>query len=219
MQHVVHRGPARFDAVGALEQRLVAEHAVVQQRLIADVRAFGEEVGVVERRLHRADLHHRTRRFHVEVEARAVRGIDAQGQHVRRERVDGRVAEQPERHRLQLHRDLRATRGQPLAGAQIERHAGPAPVLDEHACRRVGFRRAVRARRSVPRDNRCPPDLFRTDRTRRRRRVSGWIASKISAFLSRTASASNELGGSIATMPSNWNRWFGSMSRNAPVCS
>ena len=46
----------------------------------------------------------------------------------------------------------------------------------------------------------------------------GWIAWNSSVFLARTASASNEIGGSIAIMARSWNRWFGTMSRNAPVC-
>ena len=49
--------------------------------------------------------------------------------------------------------------------------------------------------------------------------VSGWIASITSAFLARTASASKEIGGSIAVIDSNWNRWLGTMSRSAPVFS
>ena len=34
----------------------------------------------------------------------------------------------------------------------------------------------------------------------------------------RTASAANELGGSIAVRLSSWKTWFGTMSRIAPVC-
>src|SRR6266404_5615446 len=40
-----------------------------------------------------------------------------------------------------------------------------------------------------------------------------WTAWKSSVFLARTASASNEIGGSIAIMARSWNRWFGTMSR------
>ena len=38
-------------------------------------------------------------------------------------------------------------------------------------------------------------------------------------FSARTASASNEIGGSIAIMARSWKKWFGTMSRNAPVAS
>ncbi len=47
----------------------------------------------------------------------------------------------------------------------------------------------------------------------------GLIASMTLAFSLRTASASKLLGGSIATIDSNWNMWFGTMSRSAPVGS
>src|SRR5258705_11287126 len=40
-----------------------------------------------------------------------------------------------------------------------------------------------------------------------------WTAWKSSVFLARTASASNEIGGSIAIMARSWKRWFGTMSR------
>ena len=43
------------------------------------------------------------------------------------------------------------------------------------------------------------------------------MAWMTSAFLSRTASASKEIGGSIAVIASSWNRWLGTMSRSAPV--
>ncbi len=49
--------------------------------------------------------------------------------------------------------------------------------------------------------------------------VIGWIASITLAFSLRTASASNEFGGSIAIIASSWNMWFGTMSRSAPVTS
>src|SRR6266436_4698028 len=46
-----------------------------------------------------------------------------------------------------------------------------------------------------------------------------WIAASTSAFSERTECASNFTGGSIATSDSSWNRWFGTMSRRAPVAS
>ena len=50
-------------------------------------------------------------------------------------------------------------------------------------------------------------------------RVSGRMAWMTSAFFARTASASNEIGGSIAVIASSWNTWLGTMSRSAPVFS
>ena len=48
---------------------------------------------------------------------------------------------------------------------------------------------------------------------------NGLIACSTFAFSARTASASKLLGGSMATLASNWNMWFGTMSRSAPVGS
>ena len=45
------------------------------------------------------------------------------------------------------------------------------------------------------------------------------MASITFAFSVRTASAAKEFGASIAVMERSWNRWFGTMSRSAPVGS
>ncbi len=42
----LHRAPAVFDVVRSLEQRLVADHAVVEQRLVARRRLHLEEIGI-----------------------------------------------------------------------------------------------------------------------------------------------------------------------------
>ena len=49
--------------------------------------------------------------------------------------------------------------------------------------------------------------------------IARTIASNNCSFAVRTVSALNEFGGSIATIASNWNMWFGIMSRSAPVGS
>ena len=59
-------------------------------------------------------------------------------------------------------------------------------------------------------------------RTTSRRTSSGVrrrTASSTLAFSVRTASAAKQVGGSIAVRVRSWNRWFGTMSRNAPVWS
>ncbi len=45
------------------------------------------------------------------------------------------------------------------------------------------------------------------------------MASTSLAFSLRTASAAKVTGGSIAIIVSSWKRWFGTMSRSAPVAS
>ena len=109
-------------------------------------------------------------------------------------------------------------RAQPLAGTQIERHAGPAPVVDvePHRDERLGarVRRDVRLRSGSP--SYCP-------RTTSRRDIVGASAAGTACstftFSSRTSSARNEIGGSIATSVSSWNMWFCTMSRSAPALS
>ena len=49
--------------------------------------------------------------------------------------------------------------------------------------------------------------------------VIGFMARKIFPFSLRTASASKEMGGSIAMSAMSWKRWFGTMSRSAPASS
>ena len=51
------------------------------------------------------------------------------------------------------------------------------------------------------------------------RRSIGRSASKTFDFSSRSGLAASEVGGSIATNPSTWNRWVTTMSRYAPVAS
>ena len=63
-----------------------------------------------------------------------------------------------------------------------------------------------------------PAVVLAAHRVLQRRRI-GWIAWMTSAFLERTASASKEIGGSIAVIASSWKTWFGTMSRSAPVFS
>ena len=48
---------------------------------------------------------------------------------------------------------------------------------------------------------------------------SGLMAWMTSVFLARTASASKEIGGSIAVIARSWSTWLGTMSRSAPVFS
>ena len=49
--------------------------------------------------------------------------------------------------------------------------------------------------------------------------AGGVTAWSTLTFSSRTASALNEIGGSIATSVSSWNMWFCTMSRSAPASS
>ena len=152
VEHRLHHAPAGLDVVGALEQRRIADHAVIDQRLVAGARRGLEIVLVVELHLDAADLHARSRDLGAEAQGHALVGLDVQDQIVRRQALDRRVAEQRERRLLELDGDLGAPLGKRLAGAQIERHAGPAPIVDHQLHRDVGFGRGVRARRRARAD-------------------------------------------------------------------
>ena len=45
------------------------------------------------------------------------------------------------------------------------------------------------------------------------------MACRTFTFSSRTASASKEIGGSMAVSERSWKMWFGTMSRSAPASS
>ena len=125
----ITRQPASID-VGALEQRGIADHAVVEQRLVAGAGHALESVLVAELHVDAVDLHRRARDLDAEAQGHALLGLDVQGEVVGRQALDRRVAEQGERRLLELDGDLGAPPRQRLAGAQVERHAGPAPVVD-----------------------------------------------------------------------------------------
>ena len=61
----------------------------------------------------------------------------------------------------------------------------------------------------------CP----RTERLRTSSSLMGWMACKILACSSRTALASNEIGGSIAVRLMSCMMWLGTMSRSEPAWS
>src|ERR1035438_6227205 len=102
----LHRLPAGLHAVGALEQDVVADHAVVDQRLIAG-RGLGLEVILVaEFHLDAVDRNRRTRHLGVELQRDAFGRLDADDKIVLRQPVHRRVAEHREWRLLELDRDL-----------------------------------------------------------------------------------------------------------------
>ena len=141
--------------------------------------------------------------------ARCLRPAGCGSPAVRAQVLDRRVAEQERSGARRNWIAISVTRlRQALAGAQVERHVGPAPVVD----RRASARRRSRCSSPGPRlvsaavgrhalARRCVPAPY-WPRTVRRQHVlgasSGWIACSTLTFSSRTASASNEIGGSMA---------------------
>src|SRR5581483_7518933 len=68
----LHRAPAGFHAVGALEQDVVADHAVVDQRLVAGRRLRLEVVLVAELHLDAVDIDRWPRHLGVELQLDAL---------------------------------------------------------------------------------------------------------------------------------------------------
>ncbi len=135
----LHRLPAGLDAVGALEQDVVADHAVVDQGLIAGAGRRPEVILVLEAHFHAVDRHRWPRHLGVELQGDAFGRLDPDHQVVLRQPLHLGGAEHRERRLLEANCHFRALRSQGLASAQIERHAGPAPVVDGQLHRRVGF--------------------------------------------------------------------------------
>ena len=172
---------------------------------------------VAEVHRHRLEPFERSRDLGVERERDAFVRLDAQHQHVRVGALDGRVAEERERRALELHGHFGVPARQPLAGTQIEGDAGPAPVVDVEPHRDERF--GARVRRDVG-FVAVALVLPAHDVARRSTSgVNGGTACSTFTFSSRTSSARNEIGGSIATSVSSWNMWFCTMSRSAPALS
>ena len=116
--------------------------------------------------------------------------------------------EDVQRRLAELDRDFGRALGQPLAGAEVERHAGPAPAVELQPQRDVGFGRRRRAdafflaiaRHFGAADP--PGRVLRADDAVARVpfRAIGWIDASTSCLRSRTFSAENAIGGSIAIM-------------------
>src|SRR5215831_2431549 len=135
----LHGPPARLDVVGTLEEGGIADHAVVEQRLVA---GGGRriEIGLVgEVHADVAEIHGEAGPLGGELQRNAFVRLDAQDHPVGIHLVDMRAAEQGVRRLVEADRDLGLALLQVLAGAQVERHARPAPVVDVQLPRHIGL--------------------------------------------------------------------------------
>ena len=123
--------------------------------------------------------------------------LDVQHQLVGHQVLDRSVAEQNEWRASELNDNTRVARRQALAGAQVEGNIRPAPVVDQQLHGDKGF--GARVGRNVGFGSICRNALAVDHCPRRIARVrcesgplpdvSGWIACRIFACSSRTASA------------------------------
>ncbi|MNM75960.1 hypothetical protein D3C81_877630 [compost metagenome] len=139
----MHCAPAVLDVVGALEQRLVAGQAIVDQRLVARGRLHLEKVLVGKTQLDVLHGQGRARALGLQVEPHAFVGLDLDLQVVGLEPLDLGVTKLGIGRWLEADGNLGIAHAHALAGAQVERHADPAPVVDHHLERDEGFGVAV----------------------------------------------------------------------------
>src|SRR5207248_6918280 len=88
IEHRADNAPSSLDHVGTLEERLVANHAIVQQAFIASRGLRAKVVGVFEIHIHRTKPHHRPRYLGGELQGDAFFRLDVQHELVRHEILD-----------------------------------------------------------------------------------------------------------------------------------
>ena len=147
VEHRLHDAPSLLHHVGTHEERRVADHDVIDQRLVSDIRLLREPVIVVEVHLHGGEVHHRPTALDLELQGDPLVRRDAQHQPVGPQGVDGRVLERRVGRLLEADGDLRIPLRHVLAGTEVEGHAGPAPVVDLELHRDIGL--DVRIRRHI----------------------------------------------------------------------
>ena len=228
--------PRRFDEIVAREQRRIAEHRVEQQRLVGlrhrpcRTRCRSGSSSSPARAACGVPGSFASKRTEIPSSGCTftMSRFDAIG-------VGLDALEDVQRRFAELDRDLGRPLRQPLAGAEVERHARPSPAVEMQPQRDVGLGRRLRDRRPLPRDSRalrrrstqpaayCARTTFvvaalgRVDPSRFRGAAESTASA--SCLRSRTFSAENAIGGSIATSASTCIRWFWTMSRSAPAPS
>ena len=164
----VERLPQPLDALGGVEQRVVAAHRVVDQPLVG-LEHVGLAPGLVERELQAqlVEPHAGPGPLAVERQRQLRRVGEVERQVVGAVRADARAGREHALRRLaEGDRDDARPLGHLLAGAQVERHARPAPVVDVAAQgdERLGLRVGCNARLVAIADVLPADDLARLDR-------------------------------------------------------
>src|SRR6516225_1135189 len=147
---------------------------------------------------HRAQAHSH---LGAELQTDALVGLNADDQEILRQPVDRRVAKHGERSLLELDRHFSSLRLERLSSAEIERNTRPTPIVDHELERDVGFGCAV------------------WGHIGRSTIILDFVVPDPRRHVLRAHRVSKRDGGSMATSENSWNRWFGTMSRKAPVAS
>src|SRR5215510_7849423 len=126
----LYRAPPRLDVVGALEQRRISDHAVIEQRFVSRVARDLEISPVGEIHADGAQTHRRAGTLGCEIEGDAFVGLDAKDHPVGIHPLHLGVAEQRVWRLMKTDGNLGPPALQIFAGAQVERNASPTPVVD-----------------------------------------------------------------------------------------
>src|SRR5215470_3966881 len=143
----LYRAPSCLDVVGPLEQRRVADHAVVEQRFVSGVARDLEIRLVGEVHANGVELHRQAGALGCENEGDAFVGLDAEDHPVGIHPLHMGAAKKRVRRLMEANGDLCPPAFQIFACAQVERNASPTPVVDLQFAGEEGF--GIRIRRDV----------------------------------------------------------------------
>src|SRR5215510_10047719 len=135
----LYRAPPRLDVVGALEQRCISDHAVIEQRFVSRVARDLEISPVGEIHADGAQTHRRAGTLGCEIEGDAFVGLDAEDHPVGIHPLHLGVAEKCVWRLMKTDGNLGPPALQIFAGAQVERNASPTPVVDLQFAREEGL--------------------------------------------------------------------------------
>ena len=229
VQHRADHAPSGFDHVGALEQRGVADHAIVQQALVAGAglacrnsRRYSKFMSTAPSRM--AGPGH----LGGEVQRNAFFRLDVQHQLVGHQVLDRGVAEQDKRSAAKLDHDAGVARR-----AGVCRCAGKRERRPSASCRSAAsWRRRFRSWNPAGRLARCdrqaracrppmPSPYWPRTRAAQHFFANSWAGWRAESWPARRGPRRRrkEIGGSIAVRLMSCMMWLGTMSRSAPALS
>src|SRR5580700_5838303 len=122
IQHRLNHPPTRLHHIRALEQSSVADHAVVQQPLVAGVVVTPKIARVVKVHVHQPEMHDRAWNLRSESQRDSFVGLNVNHQPVRLQIGNLRLAEQHEGRSPKLDGDFRGASRQMFSRAQVKRN-------------------------------------------------------------------------------------------------
>src|SRR5215510_7809255 len=121
----IDHGPTGLHHVRALEQGLIAGHAVVEKNFVPGIGGGPEVIKVVEIHFHRTDSDLRARNLGAKAQRDSFIRSNVDDKLVGFQAAYGRVAKENEGGALELNGDLSVAHGQSLAGAKVKGNSRP----------------------------------------------------------------------------------------------